>query len=124
MLQETDATAMIAVRDLEVARRFYADVLGFAVHDDQTGILSFESGRTPVALYVSEFAGTNRANAVAWSVGDRFDDVVGSLRERGVTFERYDLPGLALEGDVHVADGFRAVWFQDPDGNILHVNGR
>jgi len=25
---------------------------------------------------------------------------------------------------VHVAEGFKAVWFKDPDGNILHVNGR
>jgi hypothetical protein len=42
-----------------------------------------------------------------------------------VTFERYDdLPGLRLEGDVHVADGFKGAWFKDPDGNILHINGR
>jgi hypothetical protein len=39
-----------------------------------------------------------------------------------VTFERYDLPGPTLEGDVHVAENFKAVWFKDPDGNILHVN--
>jgi catechol 2,3-dioxygenase-like lactoylglutathione lyase family enzyme len=124
MLRDIDATAMVAVRDLEVARRFYADVLGFDVREDDAGILSFESGRTPVALYVSRFAGTNRANALAWAVGDAFDDVVESLRNGGVTFERYDLPGLTLEGDVHVADGFKGVWFEDPDGNILHVNGR
>jgi len=124
MLSDIDATAMIAVRDLEEARRFYTDVLGFDVRGDETGILSFRSGTTPVSLYVSEFAGTNRANALAWSVGDAFDDVVTELRERGVTFERYDLPGLTLEGEVHVADGFKGVWFEDPDGNILHVNGR
>ena len=123
MLRSTDATAMLAVRDLGAARSFYADVLGFEPKDDEMGIVSFESGRTPVALYESEYAGTNQANALAWSVGDRFDDVVTTLRDRGVTFERYDLPGMTLEGDVHVADGFKAVWFKDPDGNILHVNG-
>jgi catechol 2,3-dioxygenase-like lactoylglutathione lyase family enzyme len=123
MLNDIDATAMIAVRDLDQARRFYTDVLGFDVRSDETGILSFRSGTTPVSLYASEFAGTNRANTLAWSVGDTFDDVVTELGERGVTFERYDLPGLALEGDVHVANGFKGVWFKDPDGNILHVNG-
>ena len=123
MLRSTDATAMIAVRDLGAARSFYADVLGFEPKDDEMRIVSFESGRTPVALYESEYAGTNQANALAWSVGDRFDDVVTTLRDRGVTFERYDLPGMTLEGDVHVADGFKAVWFKDPDGNILHING-
>ena len=123
MLQTIDATAMVAVRDLAAARSFYADVLGFELHDDEMGVVSFESGRTPVALYESEYAGTNQANALAWSVGDRLDDIVTMLRERGVTFERYDLPGLSLEGDVHVADGFKGVWFKDPDGNILHLNG-
>jgi catechol 2,3-dioxygenase-like lactoylglutathione lyase family enzyme len=123
MLSSTDATAMLAVRDLGAARSFYADVLGFDLQENGMGIVSFESGRTPVALYESEYAGTNQANALAWSVGDRFDDVVSTLRDRGVTFERYDLPGMTLVGDVHVADGFKAVWFKDPDGNILHING-
>lgn len=125
MLGKFDATAMVAVRDMAAARSFYADVLGFDLHEDEMGgIVSFESGRTPITLYESEYAGTNQANALAWAVDDEFDDLVSALRERGVTFERYDLPGVTHEGDVHVADGFRAVWFKDPDGNILHVNGR
>jgi hypothetical protein len=24
--------------------------------------------------------------------------------------------------NVHIMNGFRAAWFTDPDGNILHVN--
>jgi catechol 2,3-dioxygenase-like lactoylglutathione lyase family enzyme len=123
MLNSIDATAMLAVRDLGAARSFYADVLGFDLQENETGIISFESGHTPVALYESEYAGTNQANALAWGVGDRFDDVLSTLRQRGVTFERYDLPGMTLEGDVHAAAGFKAVWFKDPDGNILHING-
>jgi catechol 2,3-dioxygenase-like lactoylglutathione lyase family enzyme len=125
MFQQIDATAMIAVRDMAAARSFYADVLGFDLHEDEmSGIVSFESGRTPIALYESEYAGTNQANALAWSVDGTFDEIVSTLRDRDVRFERYELPGLTLEGDVHVADGFKAVWFKDPDGNILHVNGR
>lgn len=124
MLGKIDATAMVAVRDMPTARSFYGDVLGFDLREDEMGIVSFESGRTPVALYESEHAGTNEANALAWAVDEDFDRIASMLRDRGVEFERYDLPGLTLEGDVHVADGFKAVWFKDPDGNILHVNGR
>jgi catechol 2,3-dioxygenase-like lactoylglutathione lyase family enzyme len=126
MFEGLDATAMLATRDLRRARGFYEDVLGFTVSEDASGgIVSFQSGRTPVALYESEYAGTNQANALAWSVDDTFDDIVQALRDRKVTFERYDdLPGLTLQGDVHVADGFKGVWFKDPDGNILHINGR
>jgi catechol 2,3-dioxygenase-like lactoylglutathione lyase family enzyme len=123
MLQTFDAVAMLAVRDLSAARRFYVDVLGFELGDNDDGIVEFRSGRTPVTLYESEYAGTNQANALAWSVGDAFDEIVSALRDRGLTFERYDLPGLTLEGDVHVAEGFKGVWFKDPDGNILHING-
>jgi hypothetical protein len=41
-----------------------------------------------------------------------------------VTFEHYNLPGLTLKEDVHVAGDYRGAWFKDPDGNILHINGR
>jgi catechol 2,3-dioxygenase-like lactoylglutathione lyase family enzyme len=126
MFEGIDATAMLATRDLSTARAFYTDVMGFDVRDDpEGGMLSFQSGATPVAIYESEYAGTNQANALAWSVDDAFDDVMKTLTDRGVTFEHYDdLPGLRLEGDVHVADGFKGAWFKDPDGNILHINGR
>jgi catechol 2,3-dioxygenase-like lactoylglutathione lyase family enzyme len=125
MLGSMDTTSMIAVRDVEAAKQFYRDTLGMKPDDlEQDGMARLTSGSIPVCLYESEFAGTNQANALAWSVGDDFDAVFEDLRSRGVTFEHYDLPGLTLDGDVHVADGFKGVWFKDPDGNILHVNGR
>ena len=126
MLGDMDASAMIAVRDIERAKDFYRDTLGLKPDElEQDGMAGFRSGSVAVGLYESEFAGTNQANALAWSVEEEFDRVFAELRERGVTFEHYeDLPGLTLEGDVHVAEGFKGIWFKDPDGNILHVNGR
>jgi hypothetical protein len=47
-----------------------------------------------------------------------------SLRERGVKFEHYDLPGLTQKGDVHAFGEFKTAWFKDPDGNILALMGR
>ena len=29
------------------------------------------------------------------------------------------MPGMKQQGDLHVADGMKAAWFKDPDGNIL-----
>jgi catechol 2,3-dioxygenase-like lactoylglutathione lyase family enzyme len=123
MLRDIDATALLAVKDVDVARKFYEGTLGLEPSgSDNEGMARYTSGTTPILLYESEFAGTNQANALAWTVGDEFESLVDELRARGVTFEHYDLPGLTLEGDVHVADDFKAVWFKDPDGNILHVN--
>ena len=86
--------------------------------------LPCRSGTSALFVYQSEFAGTNKATSATWGVGNDFDDVVQALREKGVTFEHYDdLPDTSRDGDVHsFADsGMRAVWFKDPDGNILNV---
>jgi hypothetical protein len=34
------------------------------------------------------------------------------------------MAGLKREGDIHTADTFKAAWFKDPDGNILHINNQ
>ena len=49
------------------------------------------------------------------------DDVVRTLKNKGVTFEHYDMPNTRREGDVHVSGPMKVAWFKDPDGNILSV---
>lgn len=61
---------------------------------------------------------------MTWTVGDEIETVVKSLKSKGVTFEHYAMPGLTIEGDIHVGQGMKVAWFKDPDGNILNlVNG-
>ena len=125
MLRDSDAMATVAVADLDAARRFYRDSLGLAEDGPmppEMGVATFRSGATRIVVYQSEFAGTNRATSVTWGVGGDFDDVVAALQKANVPFEHYDMEGLPREGDVHAAGDFKAVWFRDPDGNILHVN--
>jgi catechol 2,3-dioxygenase-like lactoylglutathione lyase family enzyme len=125
MLHDYDATAMLAVKNIATARAFYEETLGFEPDaPDQDGMVAYRSGHTPFMVYESAYAGTNQANAMAWSVGEDFDAIVKELQSDGVTFEHYDLPGLTLDGDIHVAEDFKGVWFKDPDSNILHINGR
>jgi catechol 2,3-dioxygenase-like lactoylglutathione lyase family enzyme len=61
---------------------------------------------------------------VAAFVVDDVDAAVAGLRERGVVFEEYDLPGLRTEGGIATLGPVRAAWFKDPDGNILAVEQR
>ena len=58
---------------------------------------------------------------MTWAIGDDLNSIVEALRSRGVTFEHYDMPGLTLEGDLHVGYGMKAASFKDPDGNILNL---
>ena len=122
MLGNADATPMIAVKDLDRARKFYEETLGFEAEDTQEEeVVSYRSGATRFTVYRSEFAGTNKANAMTFQMDGDLEVVVADLKAKGVVFEHYDLPGLTLDGDIHRAGEAGLVWFKDPDGNILHL---
>lgn len=122
MLRDKNSSAIVAVKDIAVARTFYVDKLGLeAVHDDDT-MLALKTGQTQLVVYVSDYAGTNQANAVAWGVGDEIEAIVSALLAKGISFEHYpDMPG-EYSGGIHSDGAFKAAWFKDPDGNILHLN--
>jgi catechol 2,3-dioxygenase-like lactoylglutathione lyase family enzyme len=121
MIGNTDATPMIAVKDLDRARQFYEGKLGLKTKHKMGGeLLTMKSGDTLINVYRSEFAGTNKATALTFDVDD-IDKEVSELKEKGVFFEHYDVLGLERQGDLHVAEGFKTAWFKDPDGNILSL---
>ena len=122
MLHDKDAVANLAVKDIGVARKFYEGTLGFvpAGHEGEELVI-YRSGKTTFNVYRSKEAGTNRATALTWNVGNNVKGVVQELKAKGITFEHYDMPGMTLDGDVHVGDGIKVAWFKDPDGNILNI---
>ena len=121
MLGTRNAVANLAVKDIGRARAFFTGTLGLEQVDSEGDeLIVLKSGDSFVNIYRSEFAGTNEATAVTWQVDD-IDAEVESLRNKGVAFEHYDMPGLELEGDVHVGQGMKIAWFKDPDGNILNI---
>ena len=120
MLSKQNVMATIAVRDLRKARQFYEDILGFEpVSSENSETVVYGSGQSSLVVYASSFAGSNKATAATWVAGDKVDEIARDLREKGVNFEHYDMPGMTLEGDVHVGGSMRVAWFKDPDGNIL-----
>ena len=120
MLGNADATPMLAVKDLDRARQFYGENLGLKEVDDFGEGFMLKSGGTQVTVYRSEFAGTNKATALTFDV-DNIEDEVRSLREKGISFEHYDLEGLTPKGDIYEGEGMKTAWFKDPDGNILSL---
>lgn len=122
MLRDKSSSAIVAVTDIDRAKTFYATVLGLDLVDDSMGeVLVFRTGETHLVVYRSDAAGSNRANAVVWGVGDEIDAIAANLKAKGAAFEHYPDIGT-LEGDVHVAGDMKMVWLRDPDGNILHLN--
>ncbi|WP_062205282.1 VOC family protein [Aureimonas sp. AU12] len=124
MLKYQTSSAIVAVSDLDRARRFYRDMLGLeVVEDDGEMVIVLRTGATHLVIYVSAEAGTNRANAAVWTVGEGIEAIVADLKAKGVAFEHYhDMEGLMLDGDIHRAGDLKLVWLKDPDGNIPHLN--
>jgi len=123
MLGTRNAVANLAVSDLDRARNFYTDTLGLKQVDNEGDeVIVLKSGDSNINVYRSEYAGTNEATAVTWEVDD-IEAEVAALKAKGVAFEHYDMDGMALEGDLHVADDYKIAWFKDPDGNILNLVG-
>ena len=122
MLGDMRAIATVAVRDMKKAAAFYEGTLGLKVEAREgEEVVSYATGGTVLNVYRSSYAGSNKATSATWVVGDRLDAVVGALRAKGVAFEHYELPGMKLEGDVHVGGHLRVAWFKDPDGNIHNL---
>jgi catechol 2,3-dioxygenase-like lactoylglutathione lyase family enzyme len=125
MLNDSDAVATVAVKDLDVAGKFYRDTLGLdQVDAEEEEVITLRSGNTTINVYRSQYAGTNKATAVTWPVGDDLEAIVRDLKARGVVFEHYDMPNSTRKGDIHVFGDLKVAWFKDPDGNILNLVNR
>ncbi|HEY4394078.1 MAG TPA: DHA2 family efflux MFS transporter permease subunit [Polyangia bacterium] len=125
MLANKEMIATVAVKDLAVARKFYEGTLGLKVASSEGAeAITFESGRSRLLVYRSQYAGTNQATAFNVDVGDEIGRTIAGLKERGVKFEHYDFPGATREGDLHLTGSSKAAWFKDPDGNIIALVSR
>jgi catechol 2,3-dioxygenase-like lactoylglutathione lyase family enzyme len=116
---------MLAVTDLARARRFYEDVLGLEpLPGLENEVARYRAGTSVFVVYRSEYAGTNKATALTWTVGDELDRKVSALKAKGVKFELYDLPDTERQGEIHVSGEIRNAWFKDPDGNIHALSSK
>ena len=125
MLGDIDAAANIAVKNLDIAKKFYEDTLGLKqVGAEGQELIVFRIGTSTIYVYESQYAGTNQATAITWVVGEDIENVIRRLKDKGVTFEHYDIPDMTRQGDVHVGGNMKVAWFKDLDGNLLNLASR
>ena len=121
MLSTYPVFATIAVSDLQRAKSFYEQTLGFSPEREQVDGIMYRSGDSRFFVYPSQFSGSAQQTVASWEVDD-LEAVVADLSQRGITFEQYDLEYLKTdERGIADSGGFRVAWFKDPDGNILAV---
>src|SRR6266498_4381131 len=124
MLSQFTPATTLATANLPKARTFYEETLGLTLEREGMGGLYYTAGAGRVLVYESQYAGTNKATAMTFDVPTTdFDAEVERLRAKGVTFQTFDLEGVEWkDGIASMGETVRAVWFTDPDGNILNVS--
>ena len=124
MLRDHAPLPTLAVRDMPASREFYEGVLGFTPSvEGPDGSVIYTSGSGAFMVYPSSFAGSNKATAMTFQVPEGgFDAEVAALRGK-VTFQTFEMDGSTwADGEASFEGGaFNAVWFADPDGNIINI---
>ena len=127
-LTDAHVETRIPARDLDRARRWYAEKLGLEPVEERPGGLRYECGGTVFCLFASAGAAAGAFTQMAFYVDD-LETEVAELRGRGVVFEEYELPGMRTVGGIADIDGNypskgtreRGAWFRDSEGNMLGV---
>ena len=121
MLQKFPLYAYIPAKDVARARRFYEDKLGFKPKEEVAdGVVYDFANGTSCFLYPTPNAGTSQASQAFWQVDD-VDAEIAELESRGVVFEHYGMPGERSPSGAITANGAKAAWFKDTEGNILAI---
>jgi catechol 2,3-dioxygenase-like lactoylglutathione lyase family enzyme len=117
----------VPVHDLDRARRWYRDNLGLEPREEREGGLRYVCGDTEFHV----FASTGRASGSSTQMGFEVEDleaVVAALRERGVSFERFEGSLFEQNEDGTFAvtgnypskgTGELGAFFYDCDGNLF-----
>ena len=118
MLGKADATPMIAVKDLDRARKFYEDTLGLEAGRRMRRRFTMRSGDTDqrLSLRVRRDQQGDRADLR----GRRHRGEVRELKDKGIFFEHYDFPGSSSRA-TSMSRRHQDRLVQGPDGNILSL---
>jgi predicted enzyme related to lactoylglutathione lyase len=120
MLGSHKIMTFVPTKDHHKARPFYEGVLGLRfISDDQFALALDANG---IMVRVSQVPDFKPApfTILGWEVPD-IAKAVSELRERGVSFQRYEgLPQDTL-GIWTSPSEAKIAWFKDPEGNVLSL---
>lgn len=120
MLSDHPVHTTLPVSDMERAKTWWREKVGFTPKEEDPGGAYYESGGSTFALFPTQHAGTAKNTQMEWSVKDLRAEVA-ELKKRGVTFEHFDMEGVEWEGDIAKMGPFLGCWFKDSEGNTLGI---
>ena len=119
MLSAQPMFTTLPASDLERARSFYKETLGFEVDSEEPGGTIFRAGDgARFLVFPSAGKASGDHTQAGWRVTD-LRSVMDELRARGVEFIEYDLPSFKTENGVAEMGDEIGAWFKDTEGNLL-----
>ena len=120
MLANSRLQTIICTTRLEFAEPFYRNTLGLPLKSESDGSLVFDVNGSDLRLSPVPTASPSQHTVIGFSVSDIFA-VIKDLRNKGITFERFNGFNHDEDGIVTTPTGSRVIWLRDPDGNLLSV---
>lgn len=119
------------VDDLDIAKTFYADVIGFAEIFSDIRMASFSVGDDRVLLLFKRGASAQAVEAPGGGMIPPHDGsgpihIAFAIADRDFpAWETYlDRHGIEIEGRTDWPHGGHSVYFRDPDGHLLEFASR
>ena len=122
ILERAVVESTIPARDLERARRFYAEKLGLTpTSEERIGLRYRLADGTRFRLFKSGGTASGAHTQMALMVEDLVA-TVQELRSRGVQLEEYDSPGLKTTDGIADVGYATAAWLKDSEGNLIGIS--
>jgi predicted enzyme related to lactoylglutathione lyase len=120
MLKNANSFSSFSVKDLEEAKAFYKDKLGFEI-SDQPGPLRFSTNGCNVMIYEKQNHQAADFTILNFAVED-LSSKIDELNAVGVKFLQYDNEHFKTdEKGIFHGDHGDIAWMEDPSGNIISV---
>lgn len=123
-LAESAIWPVLAASDIGRAKEWYRDKLGLSPAKEEGGLWYAFGEGTWLLVYPTPHAGTAQNTQAHLDVAG-IESLMDDLRSRDVVFEEYDFGemGRTVNG-VLEAEGWKAAWFKDSEGNTIEITER
>jgi predicted enzyme related to lactoylglutathione lyase len=124
MLKNCPAHTLLAVADLNRARRFYEHTLGLTPLslEAPASATAFEAGNGTVIVLYQKPDGSPADHTVLGFIVPDLERIIQELADRGVDLDREELPGPSDEQGIVDFGWARSAWIRDSEGNSLVLN--
>lgn len=120
MIRPKKVWAALPAQDFDRAKAFYADVLGLEPAEATEQDAVYRVGAMEFLVFPSMGKASGDHTQLAFEVED-LGGTVKALRDNGVVFEEYDLPGFKSVDGIVQLHGERGAWFKDSEGNLIAI---